>query len=257
MSQAKFINKINISTLLHDVSNAVVNESVVLKQMMDGEYGSTLQEIKTILISLWQTNNQVIELIDRYQSHQSRDRVIGLNPSLIDEFDFGDLLNNLYQEYTPKVINRGLRLHYETCTGYLHGTRVKGDAIHLYRMCSNLLQNALSYTETGDIFLRLLNQGDDLVVLIEDTGVGIEPEDLANIFLPFYRGPISSPGSGLGLYIAMMVAYSHGLKLSVDSVVGKGTIFTIKFPYQVNNSYGVDATIPKKSRLTHALPGRH
>ncbi len=94
MSQGKFINKINISTLLHDVSNAVVNESVVLKQMMDGEYGSTLQEIKTILISLWQTNNQVIQLIDRYQSHQSRDRVIGLNPSLINEFDFGDLLNN-------------------------------------------------------------------------------------------------------------------------------------------------------------------
>ncbi|MEJ6487627.1 HAMP domain-containing sensor histidine kinase [Nostoc punctiforme UO1] len=257
MSQAKFINKVNISTLLHDVSNAVVSESVILKQMMDGEYGSTLQEIKTILISLWQTNNQVIQLIERYQNHQSRDRVIGLNPSLINEFDFGDLLNNLYQEYMPKAINRGLKLHYKTCKKYVHGTRVKGDATHLYRMCSNLLQNALSYTETGDILLRLLNQGDDLVVLIEDTGIGIGSEDLANIFLPFYRGTISSPGSGLGLYIAMMVAYSHGLKLSVDSVVGKGTIFTIKFPYQVNNFYGVDATIPKKPKLTHALPGRH
>ena len=257
MSQRELRNKINISALVHDVSNAVVNESIVLKQMIDGEYGSNLQEIKTILISLWQNNNRVIQLIDMYQNHQSRDRVIGLNPSLIHEFDLGELLNNLYQEYMPKAINRGLRLHYETCTKYVHGTSVKGDATHLYRMCSNLLQNALSYTETGDIFLRFLNQGDDLVVLIEDTGIGIEPEDLANIFLPFYRGAISSPGSGLGLYIAMMVAYSHGLKLSVDSVVGKGTVFTIKFPYQVNNYYGVDATIPKKSRLTHALPVRH
>ena len=64
MSPRELRNKINISALVHDVSNAVVNESIVLKQMIDGEYGSNLQEIKTILVSLWQTNNRVIQLIE-------------------------------------------------------------------------------------------------------------------------------------------------------------------------------------------------
>jgi signal transduction histidine kinase len=161
---------------VHDVSNAVVNESIVLKQMIDGEYGSTLQEIKAILGSLWQTNNRVIQLIDMYRSARSIDRFIGVNPSEIGEFDICDLLNNVYQEYLPLAKSNGLKLHSEMCEEYKYGTKVNGDAIHIYRMISNLVKNALQYTKTGDVFLKLVNQGNDLTVLIEDTGIGIKSE---------------------------------------------------------------------------------
>ncbi|RCJ18618.1 hypothetical protein A6770_32730 [Nostoc minutum NIES-26] len=103
-------------------------------------------------------------------------------------------------------------------------------------MLSNLLQNALNYTQKGDIFLRLLNQNDDLVIEVEDTGVGIKPEEISTIFIPLWRSPdntlLHPSGSGLGLYVAIMIAKAHGLKLTVDSVVGKGTKFTIIFPYR-------------------------
>lgn len=261
MSQRELRNKINISALVHDVSNAVVNESIVLKQMIDGEYGSTLQEIKAILGSLWQTNNRVIQLIDMYRSDRPIDRFIGVNPSWIGEFNICDLLKNVYQEYLPLAKSSGLKLHSEICEEYKYGTKVNGDAIHIYRMISNLVKNALQYTKTGDVFLKLVNQGNDLTVLIEDTGIGIKSEELANIFLPFYRTEAStnvdSSGSGLGLYIALMVASSHRLKLSVDSIVGKGTTFRVIFSYKKDKPYGLDDTMFIKIGQAHALPGRH
>ncbi|MBC1270550.1 ATP-binding protein, partial [Trichormus variabilis FSR] len=80
-----------------------------------------------------------------------------------------------------------------------------GDTTGLERMLSNLLQNAINYTESGDIFLRLANQDNNLVIEIEDTGIGIAPENLENMFRPLWRS-LDSQGSGLGLYVVKSVA---------------------------------------------------
>ncbi|MHC5748901.1 MAG: sensor histidine kinase, partial [Nostoc sp.] len=153
-------------------------------------------------------------------------------------------LQTTFSRFKPIAQYHSLNLHYETQSSYKHGTQVRGDSISIDRMLCNLVTNAIKYTLAGDIFLRLLNQGDDLIIEIEDTGCGIAAEQLSNIFIPFWRAPQSrlsdKPGRGMGLYIARMLASAHGLSMRVDSVAKQGTKFTIIFPYKDDGVYGVD-----------------
>jgi two-component system, NtrC family, sensor kinase len=71
--------------------------------------------------------------------------------------------------------------------------------------------------------------GGDVVILVKDTGVGIAPEDLPNIFEPFFTTKKSGQGVGLGLSVVYGILERHGGRLSVDSVVGQGTTFSLRF----------------------------
>lgn len=242
--------KLCLAALSHDVYNSLTGINLSLNQVIDGWYGNNLSEIKPLLRAIRETTDRVTQLIESQRNNQSQ---LSINPELINEFSMLYLLQQIYLESLPKAKERSLTVHYEASPAYLHGTLVVGNAIDLGRMLGNLMQNAIKYTQSGDIFLRLFNIGDDLAIEIEDTGIGIEKEQIPNIFLPLWRSPDSS-GSGLGLYVVMMVALAHGLKLTVESVVGRGTKFTIIFPYQNESHYGLtDTMLSKPQRLEDAL----
>lgn len=237
---------LSILGLLHDVSNNYQGASLVLNQIIDGAYGQSLEEIKPLLIALQQTNERGVSLIQ-----SERTAFFELNPATVEQFDMLSFLQNNYSRFKPIAQYHSLNLHYETQSSYKHGTQVRGDSISIDRMLCNLVTNAIKYTLAGDIFLRLLNQGDDLIIEIEDTGCGIAAEQISNIFIPLWRAPNSNLlhqlGMGLGLYIALCVAHTHGLRISVNSVVRQGTKFTIIFPYKDDRIYGVDGRMLPKS----------
>lgn len=79
--------------------------------------------------------------------------------------------------------------------------------------------------------VRTTQQGKDAVIQISDTGSGIAPEELPHIFDAYYSS--RSQGRGLGLPTAKKIVESHGGTISVDSVPGKGTSFTVRLPIQV------------------------
>lgn len=242
--QRLLTNNLDLSTFLHDISNAFGGTSLVLNQLINGVYGNSLEDIKPLLIAILSTNHRIAALLEAQKKNSIRNCLWEINPCSVKQFDMLLFLQKLHRECCPIAQSRSLVLHYEYISTYKHGTKVLGDTVNISRMLHNILQNALKYTQSGNVFLRLLNQGDDLVIEVEDTGVGIDSQDLTSIFLPSWRVPESSSlhpsGSGLGLYIAMMVAKAHGLKLTVDSVVGKGTKFTIIFPYTDDCIYGSD-----------------
>jgi signal transduction histidine kinase len=227
------------STFLHDILNPVIGVRIILEQVMKGKYGNTLEEIKPFLEAILQTNNRVSRLVE---NHNNSDTV-SINPSAVRSLNLFQVLSRLHSEYSALAKCRSLNLHLEAQTPLVHGDVVIADVIGLERMLSNIIQNAIKYTEAGEVYIRLLNDKDDLVIEIEDTGRGIEPEELSKIFLPYYRLNTKSCGCGLGLYVAMMVAKSHGLKLLVDSKVGKGTKFRIIFPCTDQLTYGLDGKI--------------
>ncbi len=238
MQQESLSKQLDFSSLLHDVSSSFRATSLVLNQIIDGAYGQSLEEIRPLLIGLQEMNERGLGLVDR--------RTPYLEPSLatLGQFDMLDFLQKLYFQYKVIAQYHSLNLHYETQVTYKHETQVRGDSISIDRMLCNIITNAIKYTLRGDIFIRLLNQDDDLIVEIEDTGCGIAAEQLSNIFIPFWRAPQSKlsdkPGRGMGLYIAWMVASAHGLSMRVDSVTKQGTKFTIIFPYKDDEIYGVD-----------------
>jgi signal transduction histidine kinase len=100
---------------------------------------------------------------------------------------------------------------------------------------TNLLGNALKFTpQGGQISVAVRELRSELLVEIRDSGMGISPEHLDRIFDRFYRVPLPAAerveGSGLGLSICKTIVEEHGGRIWVESVVGRGSIFSFTLP---------------------------
>ena len=112
---------------------------------------------------------------------------------------------------------------------------VEADPLLLRQLIVIVLDNAIKFTPTGGrVSLRVrADGGRSALILVEDTGIGIPPSDLAHIFDRFYRGDDArarSDGAGLGLSIARWIADAHGATIDVASTPGNGTRVGIRFP---------------------------
>jgi signal transduction histidine kinase len=117
---------------------------------------------------------------------------------------------------------------------------VLGDEDRLTQVFTNLLDNAIKHTPSGGkvkVIAKGVNQK-NVKVAVTDTGSGIPPEDLPRIFERFYQVDKSRAGSGvgLGLAIAKEIIEAHGGSISVESVVGLGTKFTVSLPTRAPKS---------------------
>ncbi len=105
---------------------------------------------------------------------------------------------------------------------------------HLIRLFLNLLDNAVKYTPRGgSIHVRAEQNKAETLIIIEDTGEGIDPEHLPHLFERFYRAEADrkySGGTGLGLAIARQIVREHSGSITIDSTVGQGTRVTVCLP---------------------------
>jgi len=113
---------------------------------------------------------------------------------------------------------------------------VKGNESQLRRLIDNLLDNAIKYTpRDGKVILQISEAGEEVKLIVQDTGVGIPAEELPKIFDRFYRGEspplhaIPRESSGLGLSIAHSIARAHGGEIVAESARGKGTAISVVF----------------------------
>ena len=126
---------------------------------------------------------------------------------------------------------------------------VLADPNRLQQIIINLLENACKYTPAGGhINVRAearhdgaAGTGDYVLISVEDTGVGIPPEELPHIFERFYRSQNSlaaeAGGAGLGLSITKALVEAHGGQISAESEVGKGSTFTVTLPAAPSNMF--------------------
>lgn len=104
------------------------------------------------------------------------------------------------------------------------------------RVISNLIGNAIKFTDTGSVNIRLSeisvkSQGKAWVIIeVQDTGFGIAPEDQTTIFERFRQGKNKRAGSGLGLHLSQRIIESHKGIIEVFSELGKGSVFTVRLP---------------------------
>jgi signal transduction histidine kinase len=121
----------------------------------------------------------------------------------------------------------GLVLAPSDCPG------LEADALALERAVGNLLQNAFKFTpDGGQITVSAEPRGNDAVITVRDTGPGIDAEKIPSLFQKFHRFETSEPheGIGLGLYIVKELVAAHGGRTEVDSVIGKGSAFSLFLP---------------------------
>jgi heavy metal sensor kinase len=113
----------------------------------------------------------------------------------------------------------------------------QGDYTQLRRLLLNLVDNGIKYTlPGGNVTLSLESKDGWASIRVEDTGIGIFPEDQARIFQRFYRSAEARSrgegGAGLGLCIARSIAEAHGGRIEVKSTPGQGSTFTVFLPIQ-------------------------
>lgn len=116
---------------------------------------------------------------------------------------------------------------------------ITGDGGRLRELLLNLIENAIRYTpSSGKITLSLRREGDEALMTVSDTGIGIPKKELSKIFDRFYRADearaLHPKGSGLGLSICRWIVEAHQGKITVASEPHQGTLFQIRFPLSVH-----------------------
>jgi len=154
--------------------------------------------------------------------------------------DFAELIRDQVDQYQIPAEAEGVRLSAElpeTCN-------ILADRIQMERLVSNLLSNAIKYTKSGGtVKAQLVNEGDQVKFIVEDTGVGIALDHLPHIFDRFYRVPSADPekGLGLGLSFVAWIVKAHGGSIEVQSELQEGTRFIVSVPAGDSGTPPLDA----------------
>jgi PAS domain S-box-containing protein len=159
------------------------------------------------------------------------------------EFGLHQCINDIFMMQKSVVFGKGLKLDIDVAGDIPH--LLVGDQLRLKQILLNLLGNAVKFTNEGHISIsaQLLEQHDAAVLIkisVRDTGVGILPEVLDKIFMPFTQadGSISRKygGTGLGLTISRRLAELLGGIISVESSPGIGSCFTVTLPFTIGTT---------------------
>ncbi|WP_156785888.1 sensor histidine kinase [Caldisericum exile] len=150
--------------------------------------------------------------------------------TLNEVVDFSKLSSEVVEKFANLFKEKGIELSYTIQQNSI----IRGNYFLLEDVLINLLENALKYTEQGKVSLNVLNDEKFVYITVEDTGKGIKEENVEKIFEPFYREDSSRneivKGTGLGLTITKRIVDMHSGEIKVESKLGIGTKFTLKFP---------------------------
>lgn len=172
------------------------------------QYFIQKREIESELFKI----EQYVEMVLQYLRLNS-----SVNDFVLQEYELDGMVRQAVRKYAPMFIRRKLSLHYEPLQ-----VKAVTDEKWLTFVLEQILSNAIKYTSAGDIFVRM--EGGCLVV--EDTGIGILPEDLPRIFdkgYTGYNGRSDKKASGIGLYLVKKILEKLGHKILIESEPGKGT----------------------------------
>jgi len=158
------------------------------------------------------------------ESHQLK---IDLRP-----FDLRQSVRAAAEMYLRPAGEKGLRLRWEVAQEI--PAQIVGDPARLDQVLTNLLDNAVKFTDRGDVALTVTGSGGELAVAVRDTGIGIPAANQERIFEPFSQVDSSSTrrygGTGLGLAICRELVVLMGGTLRVESEVGRGSVFSFTLP---------------------------
>lgn len=215
-----------VAGLTHELNNPVTAlkafVQIIKKNIV--EQMKTNPKLEKVMSHLEITIKHLEEIIERFLRFSRRTDVsfspISLNTAIEEALVFTDHQVSKKDIVVIKDFDTGLPL-------------IKGDHSHLVQVFVNLIINAVqSMSEGKSLTLRTytLKNQDKVFIEIEDQGKGISPKHVNDIFKPFFSTKSEEKGTGLGLSISRMIIEKHLGSIKVDSKVGKGTVFTLKFP---------------------------
>jgi signal transduction histidine kinase len=158
------------------------------------------------------------------------------------------LTREVVEELAPLANEKGLTVSFEQLDqgdGQAAET-IMGDRLELRRVITNLLGNAIKFTDSGSVSIRLSAYNPaktsspswssrTITLEVEDTGPGIPAQDQPTLFESFVQGNHRRGGSGLGLHLSRRIVEAHSGKIEVKSEIGKGSLFIVWLPTQIQS----------------------
>ena len=224
-----------VSCLTHDLRTPLVAADRMLTLLKQGVFGEATAQMQEALSTIISSNQNLLQMLNTLLEVYCYD--VGQKILSFIAFDLRQLAEEVIQELTFLAEEKDIELRLNSQDGV---KEIVGDRIELRRVLTNLVGNAIKFTDSGWVEIRLsrLDPGSSLntessslvVIEVEDTGTGISPEDQKAIFEQFRQGTHKRSGSGLGLYLCRQIVQTHRGSIEVSSEVGKGTVFTIRLP---------------------------
>jgi two-component system, OmpR family, phosphate regulon sensor histidine kinase PhoR len=221
-----------LSTVSHELRTPLTSIQGYLELLADGDAGPMTDEQRQMLAVIERNAVRLRGLIEdilvlnRIES--------GAVIASFSEVTLAGLTASIAEELAPMAAKAGVRLRTRIDTG---PARIRGDEGQLRRAVVNIVSNAIKFS-TRDSVVRLSCTTDpvagEVLIMCQDTGMGIPDADHAHLFTRFFRGSNAIrqaiPGTGLGLAIVAAIVEGHDGRLTVDSTEGKGTTITMHFP---------------------------
>ncbi|MBO6301377.1 MAG: response regulator [Ruminiclostridium sp.] len=226
-----------LSNMSHEIRtpiNAVLGmNEMVLRECDDPAvitYSESIRTAGTTLLGL------INDILDFSKIEAGKMEIIPV------DYDLATVLSDLVNMIQTRLDNKGLMLVTEFDPSMPH--LLHGDEVRIKQVITNILTNAVKYTETGSVtfragFERIDGEPDSVMicVAIKDTGIGIKAEDMAKLFSKFERieeeRNRTIEGTGLGMSITQSLLTMMGSKLDVESVYGEGSTFGFRLKQQV------------------------
>lgn len=233
-----------VSRLTHDLRTPMVAADRMLSLLSQGVMGDLSSDVQEAIEIMSRSNQNLLTMVNtllevyRYEA--------GRKALIFSPVDLTILAGEVVEELSPIAIDKGLVLELGSFPS--HPLLVKGDRLELHRVMTNLVGNAVKFTDRGSVILELtlsqgiMNQGtvdarsakrNPLPIVnlsVRDTGAGIPAEEHAMLFESFVTGKHKRSGSGLGLHLTRRIVEAHNGEIKVSSKVGEGSTFTVLLP---------------------------
>ncbi len=215
-----------IADASHELRTPLTVIQTNLDVMMSDAEG-TIEENEIWLDNAYSETRVMANMIDQLLTLAKVDA----NESNLDiiELSLSEIVENVSDNMKIMAINKNLNMVTEIQDNVI----IKGDYDKIRRLVVILLDNAIKYTQEGSVSIKLYTEKRQKVLSVQDTGIGISDEDKTRIFDRFYRSDKARNrkfgGTGLGLSIAKWIVESHRAYIDVESKVGEGSTFTVKF----------------------------
>jgi signal transduction histidine kinase len=218
----------NMSHELRTPLNAILGYTELI---VDGIYGAPPEKMAAVLKRIESNGKHLLGLINAVLDLSK----IEAGQLVLDLADY--FLKNVVQVVVaavePLATDKKLAIKVDVATGLPTG---RGDERRLTQVLLNLVGNAIKFTDAGEVSIRGSSANGSFNVAVRDTGPGISEADQAKLFQEFQQGDNSisrKKGGTLGLAISKRIIEMHGGKISVESVVGHGSTFSLTLPVSV------------------------
>lgn len=246
-----------VARLTHDLRTPLVAANRMLQFCREDVFGEVAEDAKKAIADTIQNNKQLLSMVNTLLEVYRHEA--GQKDLTLAKFNLYEMLSTVVRELSPlaseKELNFVFKNEKEGNSYHLEQYQMQGDAMELRRVITNLIGNAIKFTDQGTVEVEVQlqeklsypasseffsiqpNSHENttwLVLTVTDTGVGIAPEDQAEIFKWFRQGKQRRSGSGLGLHLACRIIEMHGGFIRLDSVVNEGSTFQLYLPTKMS-----------------------